>query len=168
MKCIYCESNETNGVLLCYGCQVDLFPLVSAWAYCGKCGLELPADSNICPNCVAADQATSIVTNEIPVVPATKVAASLTPSQGIEESAEEISVVPSPATSLQKIAAPAPQKPREIAPKDTLASRAEIVRARRFQFLIRSIFALIWLIIVIALLWWARYWANQPIAPIVP
>ncbi len=58
MKCVYCEANETRGVLLCYGCQVDLFPLVAAWAYCGVCGNELPADSTICPPC-AQDESSS-------------------------------------------------------------------------------------------------------------
>ncbi|HEX4945421.1 MAG TPA: hypothetical protein VFZ34_01995 [Blastocatellia bacterium] len=55
MKCIYCEENETKGVLLCYGCQVDLFPLVSAWVYCGICGKELPSNTTTCPYCAPTE-----------------------------------------------------------------------------------------------------------------
>ncbi len=164
MKCIYCESNETNGVLLCYGCQVDLFPLVSAWAYCGACGLELSADSNVCPRCAAPENLLAV--SETPVAPATKVAAAIV--QFAEAQVTEVPAAPSLAPSLPALELPSPQKPRELSPKETLASRAEVARARRFQLLIRSIFALFWLILVILLLWWARYWANQPIAPVVP
>lgn len=156
MKCIYCESNETNGVLLCYGCQVDLFPLVSAWAYCGACGRELPADSATCLPCKLSENAAPTVASPIPAEAQTTVAAA--EHQRAAEAAQ-----PS-----QALVVSSPPMLRPGSSKAAFADPAEIARARRFQFRIRFIFALLWLVLMIVALWWARDIANQPVTPLTP
>ncbi len=166
MKCIYCESNETNGVLLCYGCQVDLFPLVSAWAYCGACGRELPVDSATCPQCKLSENAAPTASHTTLAEPQTKVAAA--ERQRAEEQAKQLPTTPLPAPSSQALAVSAPTSPRPGLSKAPLADPVEVARARRFQFRIRFIFALLWVVIMILVLWWVRDLVNQPISPIIP
>jgi hypothetical protein len=140
MKCIYCEVNETRDVLLCYGCQVDLFPLVAAWAYCGVCGKELQASNNACPQCTQTE-----------TLPAPVVSAPSIPAPAI-----------SPAMTL-----PA-KKPLPSLPKEPPVTREEIKQARRFQWLIRAIFALFWLSILMFLFLWLRATSQQPVHEFLP
>lgn len=154
MKCIYCETNEARDVLLCYGCQVDLFPLVSAWAYCGACGLELPANSTICPQCSAVAVKTKLPQGDID-------SASIPDPQSIEI-APPLEVAPPQALILS------PPTLSSSLPLRPLASPTEIAKARRLQIFIKFIFAMIWLIIIALILWWARDWVTQPIDPVIP
>lgn len=144
MKCIYCEENEAKGVLLCYGCQVDLFPLVSAWVYCGVCGNELPDSSAICPKCAQTE-----------TVPAP-----------IAESSELQSA---PALSQQMVIAPARKIHAAQSPLiEPQATRDEIKKARRFQWAIRTAMAVFWITILVLILMWARDFVNQPIDNVYP
>ena len=148
MKCIYCEENETKGVLLCYGCQVDLFPLVSAWAYCGVCGNDLSANTAICPHCAQTANFPTPVT---------------APSNSQE-------VLVSPPASPQMVSS-AQKKSLDSSsappPKKTPVSPEELRRARRFQWIIKSSFAIFWLTLLLLVLLWARDYVNQPIEPFV-
>jgi len=149
MKCIYCEENETKGVLLCYGCQVDLFPLVSAWAYCGVCGNDLSANTAICPHCAQTANFPTPVT---------------APSNSQE-------VLVSPPASPQMVSS-APKNSLDSSssappPKKTPVSPEELRRARRFQWIIKSSFAIFWLTLLLLVLLWARDYVNQPIEPFV-
>ncbi len=153
MKCIYCEANETQGVLLCYSCQVDLFPLVSAWAYCGACGNEMPTDRAICPQCVpmGAMPAPVPVSSVIAVAP-------ISPELSRD-------AVPPPIKNKASVSSPPWPEPRS---KEPPVTRADIRQARRLQWIIKSIFAIFWLLIVILLLWWVRDGATQPPDVIFP
>ncbi len=144
MKCIYCEENETRGVLLCYGCQVDLFPLVAAWAYCGVCGKELQASNNICLQCAQTETLPApVVTASSPSVPVASV---------------------SPAIELPvKKTIPLPSLPKEppVTPE-------EIKQARQFQWIIRAVFALFWLSVLMFIFLWLRGVAQQPANEFLP
>jgi hypothetical protein len=141
MKCIYCEENETRDVLLCYGCQVDLFPLVAAWAYCGVCGKDLVAPNNACPQCTQ----TEIVPSSVAPAPAV------------------------PALSLSSAMIMPATPPLPSLPKEPPVTREEIKQARRFQWFIRAVFALFWLSILTFLLLWLRAAAaQQPPNEIIP
>ncbi|MBS1807242.1 MAG: hypothetical protein JST84_03510 [Acidobacteria bacterium] len=141
---------------------MDLFPLVSAWAYCGACGLELPANSTICPQCSSVAVKTKL--------PEAEVASTLLPEpQSVEiapplkiEIAPPLRVAPSQALILST-ATSSPSLPLR-----PLASPTEIAKARRLQIFIKFIFAMIWLLIIALVLWWARDWVNQPIDPVIP
>lgn len=156
MKCIYCEANETQGVLLCYSCQVDLFPLVSAWAYCGACGNEMPADRAICPQCVPTG-----------MMPAPAAApAGVSSATAVVPASSELSrdAVPPPKNKAST-SSPSGPVPRS---KEPAVTRTEIRQARRLQWIIKSIFAIFWLLIVILALWWVRAGATPPPDVIFP
>ena len=152
MKCIYCEDSETQGVLLCYGCQVDLFPLVSSWAYCGACGNELPPDSTTCPQCAPAETMPSPMEESALASPAAADTASPSKLQR--------RVLLSSTKGKAPLLKPWPKEPP--------VTRTEIKQARQTQWVIRFIFALFWLLIMGLVLWWVRDMANQPSDTIFP
>ncbi len=154
MQCIYCEASEARGVLLCYGCQVDLFPLISSWVYCGVCGTELHHRA-ICPQCMQGGGM------PLPIVESVSSA----PALAFSTSELRRSELPLLTKNKASMASPSWLEPL---PKEPPVTRAEIKQARQFQWAIRSILVMFWMLIASLVLWWVRDWVKQPTDVIFP